>query len=162
MQSKASLFYFHRARAAFARIITDSECRNELWLAQSWFVTKWNFRLYWLVWCGMQNKQVGTTNVAFLIKSVLLLINMPILDYPDPWISGLFCLVPASPHDQGLTVFPVTLLSAQIFLPLKKVLQKFLLGTFFTPKSAPFPFYMEVPPGILLHPLGVHMNQVPQ
>ena len=45
------------ARAAFTHVGTNEEHWNEFWLAQSCFVAKWNFTLYWLVLCGDQNKQ---------------------------------------------------------------------------------------------------------
>ena len=45
------------ARAAFTHVGTNEEHWNEFWLAQSCFVAKRNFTLYWLVRCGDQNKQ---------------------------------------------------------------------------------------------------------
>ena len=56
VQWKASLSCFQRARAALARAVTNEEHLNELWLAQSCFVGKWNFTLCWLVQHGMQIK----------------------------------------------------------------------------------------------------------
>ena len=48
-------------------------------------------------------------NVVFLINNqfcwVLLFINIHVSDYPDPGLSGLFRVVPASPDNRGSTVF---------------------------------------------------------
>ena len=45
VQWKASLFCFQRAWTALARVVTNEECLNEFWLAQSRIVAKWNFTL---------------------------------------------------------------------------------------------------------------------
>ena len=50
------------------------------------------------------NSIVSQLNVVVLIQSVLFFINIHILNYPDPRLSGLFCLVPTSPDNRGSTV----------------------------------------------------------
>ena len=57
-EGKASLFRIKKkAKATLARVVTNEEHSNEVWLAQSWFVAKWDFTLYWLVQRRMQGKQ---------------------------------------------------------------------------------------------------------
>ena len=47
---------------------------------------------------------VSRLNVAFLIYQFLILINIHILDYPDPRLSGPFCQLPMSLDNQGSSV----------------------------------------------------------
>ena len=57
-----------------------------------------------IVFQMIRKSVVSRLNVVFLISSVLLFINIHIFNYPDPRLSGLFCLVPTSPDNQGSTV----------------------------------------------------------
>ena len=58
-----SLCCFQRSKVVLAHVLSSKEHSNEFWLAQSCFVAKWNFMLYWPVWHGMQNKQVSIMNI---------------------------------------------------------------------------------------------------
>ena len=55
---KGSLFSFQKAKAVPARVITNEEHLNWVWLAQSCFVAKWDFTLCWLVWQGLSYSDV--------------------------------------------------------------------------------------------------------
>ena len=50
---KASLFRFQKVKAALARVVTNEEHSNEVWMAKSCLVAKWDFMPYWLVQRGM-------------------------------------------------------------------------------------------------------------
>ena len=84
----------------------NEERLNEVWLAQSCFVAKWDFSLYWFVWHRLQDKQDTQhhkylfmiimsliLNVLFYdemslskFNHVLFLTNNHILGYPDYFI----------------------------------------------------------------------------
>ena len=62
-EEKATLFRFQNAKTCLERFVTNEEHSNELWLAYSCFVAKWDFTLYWLVRRGTQDKLHSVTNV---------------------------------------------------------------------------------------------------
>ena len=62
-EEKATLFRFQNAKTCLERFVTNEEHSNEVWLAYSCFVAKWDFTLYWLVRRGTQDKLHSVTNV---------------------------------------------------------------------------------------------------
>ena len=63
IEVKATLFRFQNAKTSLVRFVTNEEHSNEVWLAYSCFVAKWDFTLYWFVWRGTQDKLHSVTNV---------------------------------------------------------------------------------------------------